>query len=151
MKPLTIYCPENKRLINELLKQGYDKHIVSFDPNIFFKEYTKKVLRYLKRLKRVELIDECLRFWYKFLLKQHSQYISDYDYYGTILGFFMQKRVFKYNPIWRPIKIKKKYVCLVYKNDKFYFIETFSSLVEMEDFFQIRIKIEKRDYTIRYK
>lgn len=151
MQNLTIYCPHNKRLVKELVKQGYNKYIVSFDHNPFFKDFAVKVLRHLSRLKRRDLIEECMRFWYLFLLKQHAPFISDYNYYGHILSYFMSKRIFKYDPIWRSIKIKKKYVCLVYKNDKFYFIETFSSLAEMEDFFQIRVKIEKRDYTIKYR
>tara|TARA_R110002051_G_C8658289_1_gene488615 strand:+ start:512 stop:976 length:465 start_codon:yes stop_codon:yes gene_type:complete len=147
---LTIYCPNNKRLQKGLELQGYLKHVISFDTNDFFKKFTINVIKYLDRLSKPKLIDECLNFWFLYLLKHHSLWVSDHDYYQTIVQFFTEKGVFKYEPVYRPLKNKKRYIALVYKNNKFFFIETFHSLVEMQQYFQMRIKIEKRRYLIKF-
>jgi len=152
MNHLTIYCPNHQPLVKRLTDQGYSKYMVCFEPNPFFKKFNKRVINYLKRLKRGKLIDECLKFWFLYLLKQSPcNWISDYNYYGTLVKFFGEQNIFRYDPMFRPIKLKKRYVVIVYKNNKFFFIETFTSLSEMEHFFQIRIKIEKRDYRIKLK
>ena len=151
MAKLTIYCPKQAYLQQLLKRQGYGNHIVTFKQNDFFKEFKKKVFNFLDKLPRDKLIDECLNFYFRFLLRTDTMFISDHNYYFDLAEFFIKSNIFKYAPIYRPIRLKKKYVALVYMNDKFLTIDTFSSLIEMEDLFQIRIKASKRDYRIYLK
>jgi hypothetical protein len=151
MNTLKIYSPNQPKMIELCKKEKYDKYIVSFGRNEFFIKFTSKVLKYLSRLPRALLIEEALRFWYYYLLGLQTFHINDYSYYPRLMKFFVKKRIFKYEPVFRPLKVKKKYVVICYKNNKFFFIQTFHSMTEMEDYFQIRIKVEKRDYKIKYR
>ena len=147
---LTIYCPNNKRLQKGLELQGYLKHVVSFDRNDFFQRFSVNVIKHLNSVSRPRLINECLNFWYLYLLRHHSVWISDHGYYQQLINLFVEKGIFKYHPAYRPLKNRKRYIALVYKNNKFFFIETFHSLIEMQHFFQLKINIEKRRYLIKY-
>lgn len=151
MDTLKIYCPDHEKMIKLCKKEKYDRFLVQFNRNPFFLKFTPKVIRYLSKLPRPKLIEEALRFWYMFFLGQPTFHVNDHGYYPKLLQFFIKKQIIKYEPVYRPFKNTKRYVIICYKNNKFFFIKTFTSITEIEDFFQIRIKIEKRDYKIIYK
>lgn len=149
--PLQVYAPLNKRLLKIAIDNKFHKYVLTFSDRTIFKTYGKKVIKHLDSLSRPQLINEAVRFWYLFLLGKPTQFINEFDYYPMLTKYFLDKEIFRFKPMWYKPRYEKKYCTLVYCNNRFFFIKTFSSILEMELFFQIRIKIDKKDYIIKYK
>lgn len=151
MEKLVIYCPLNKRLLKIAIKNNFHKYLICFDENEIFESYSKKVLNYLKRIPRDKLIEEGIRFWYGFLKARPTFYITDYNFYPSLVNYFYNKGVYNNKPRYYKLRDCCRYVALVYKNNKFYFIKTFCSLLEMDLYFNHKFKIKKKNYIIKYK
>lgn len=148
---LTVYCPLNLKLIDFALKNNFHKHSINFNENIIFNIFKKKVINFLKRQRREIIVKEGVRFYYEYLVGQPTRHINDYNFYGELTDFFISRKVFNRIPKYVKCRNVRNYAVLVYKNDKFYFIRIFSSLIEMEEFFGIKININKKHYLIKYK
>ena len=148
---LKIYCPLNEELLLVAVRNKFHLNIVNFEENKIFKKLLKYVIKYLDSLNRYDLVNEGIRFYYHFLKGQPTAYVRDYSYYPKLTKYFINKNVFDIPiPYTRP-RILHRYVTLVYKVNRFFFVQTFASINEMCCFFNYNIKKEKNKYIIWYK